>query len=109
MAAPCENVSLGICGQQRPYQILRRRGMNLNLCILRPLEDTFSIGAAKCWYSTEAPLKGASSEYPQHVFMESASNEYLQYMFTSKNKKMPIFLLKQVLYLKLWPRRIYFT
>ena len=92
MAAPCENVSLGICGQRRPDQTWRVRGMNLNLCILRTLEDTISLGAAKCWYSLEVPLKGASNGYPQHVFMKSVSNEYPQNMFTWKNKKMPIFL-----------------
>ena len=30
-----------------PDETLRKRGMNMNLCILRMLEDTFSLGAAR--------------------------------------------------------------
>ena len=58
LVAPSEIVSSGICGQWRPRSAgasaqsdqglhcpLRMRRINLNLCILRMLEDTFSLGA----------------------------------------------------------------
>ena len=53
-----------------------------------------------CWYPLEAPLRGASNEYPQHMFLwrskisqnyqqmllRGASNEYPQHMFLWRSK-----------------------
>ena len=45
------------------------------------------------WYSLEAPHRGASNEYPQH-------------MFSSRNKKdIGIFRMKKAPYLLLWKRK----
>ena len=35
---------------KRPYKTLRMRGMNPNLCILRMLEDLFSLGVDYMMY-----------------------------------------------------------
>ena len=69
MCCHYHNVSSGICGQRGPVsaqsdqglhcpltesmenkfpdETLHMRGMNLNLCILRMFEDTFSLGAVQ--------------------------------------------------------------
>ena len=44
------------------------------------------------WYSLEAPRRGASNEYPQHMFSwrnkkKIASNEYPQHVYVEKKEK----------------------
>ena len=43
--------------------------------------------ASICGYSLEVPHRGASNEYPQHMFSwtRGASNEYPQHMFSWTN------------------------
>ena len=39
-----------------------------------------------CGYSLEVPHQGASNEYPQHMFYRGTSNEFPQHMFLWRNK-----------------------
>ena len=60
-----------------------------------------------CGYSLEAPWRGASNAYLQHMFSlrntRGASNEYPQHMFSLRNKKdIGIFQMKKAPYLLLW-------
>ena len=58
--------------EQRPDETLRMRGMNLNLCILRMLEDSFSLGEVhlSIYFMTSVSLESFELFITMSVFLQ---------------------------------------